>query len=100
MSIGGREPTAALQGVIRLDVPIGRQLVGGVGVPDEGAVGLGQPLGHRADVVAPQDVVAAVAVEVAAAGDLPVGADLVRDAGIAGEVAIGLAQPLGQRPEL
>ena len=44
----------------------------GVGVADKAAVRLAEPLADQAIVVAPQDVVAAVAVEVAGAGDMPV----------------------------
>ena len=43
------------------------------GIVGEAAVGLAEPVGHPAVVVAPQDVVAAVAVEVADAGHLPAG---------------------------
>ena len=64
-------------------------------VADEAAVGLAEPVGDRARIVAPQDVVAAVAVEVAGAGDVPAGRDVAPAVGvIAGEAAIGLAEPL------
>ena len=42
-------------------------------VADEAAIGLAEPVGQLPVVVAPQDVVAAVAVEVADAGDVPAG---------------------------
>ena len=55
-----------------LHVPAGRNEEGGVGVVvSEPAIGLAEPVGDGAIVVAPQDIVAAIAVEVADGGHLP-----------------------------
>ena len=57
----------------------GAEAAGGV-VGEDGA-GVGGPVTDLAAIAAPQDVVAAIAVEVAGAGDLPAG----RDGGDAGK---------------
>ena len=56
------------EGIRPLHVPGGGQVRKGVGiVADEASVGLAEPVGEGAVAVAPEDVVAAVAVEVAGA---------------------------------
>src|SRR6185369_269172 len=62
------------------------------------AIALRQPVGDRAIVVLPDDVVLAVAVEVAGADDVPAGRDHVPSVGVvAREPAVRLAEPLGER---
>ena len=69
----------------------------GVGVAGEAAVGLAEPLADQAIVVAPQNVAAAVAVEVAGARDMPAVVQLNVGVGIAGETAVRLAKPVGHK---
>ena len=84
----------------RDDVPAGRDLaVGRRIVGDEAAVGLAEPVAHRAAVAAPQYVAAPVAVEVARGGDVPAGRHLAHRRGVvAGEPAAQRPQPVAQRP--
>src|SRR5690348_6770857 len=73
-------------------------MVAGVGaVANEAAVGLAEPIGHGAGIgVLPQDVVAAVAVEVADLDRRPLRVDVIVGVGeIAREAAVGIAEPVG-----
>src|SRR5512133_2457299 len=58
-------------------VPIGADVAEGYGCDDVAAVEL--PDRRRAVVVAPDDVVLAVAVEIAGVGDVPVGPDVAQE---------------------
>src|SRR6187200_3048489 len=48
--------------------------------------------------VTPQDIVAAIAVDVAGADDLPASVELVGGIGVVGEGTASLAEPLGEMP--
>ena len=67
-------------------------------VADEAAVALRQPVGESTAAVAPEDVVAAVAVVVAGLHDLPaIGQDCPAVGVIADEAAVGLGEPGRER---
>src|SRR5215218_10580112 len=61
-------------------------------VADEGAVGLAEEVGDGAAVVAPEDVVIAVAVEVAGPCDVPVEARVEVEVDVADEAPAGFAE--------
>src|SRR5215218_4264502 len=69
-------------------------------VADEGAVGLAEEVGDGAAVVAPQDVVIAVAVEVAGADDVPVEPRVEGEVDVADEAAVVLAEQVDDDPRI
>ena len=62
------------------------------------SVGLGEPLGNEPVIIAPQDVIAAITVEVAGSNDLPRSARIDEHvSAVVGKTAVGLAEPLRDR---
>src|SRR5918993_131295 len=82
-----------------VNAPAGRQHGPGVGViADEPAVRLPKPLGESAVRPTPDDVVAAVAVEVAGSGHLPTDREVAEGIGVvADDPSTRLAEPVRER---
>src|SRR5688500_3179980 len=109
----GAQPVAELAGVAapqyvvepvaivvadRCHLPAVRNTCKSVGIiSGEPAIGGAQPVAKVTAVAAPQNVVAAIAVEVAGAGDVPAGRDIGEGIGVIGrEPAIGGAEPVAE----